>query len=720
MSTQNQPELPSKIYAEAVVRSVTGASLLRSSSLVTSENVLQFQAEPNLLTLAAERLKAAGFEILDVGKALISIAAEPEIYERAFRTTLEAVERPVLKEMGQPSTATYINSVDGKPFGEIDTSGTTWDDVLDGIAINEPVYYSRPATPATVPPETTTKYLNVPDDVAQGLNATLIHQQGITGKGVRVVMIDSGWYCHPFFRHHNYKVNVVLGPGATDPERDDSGHGTGESANVFATAPEAELTMIKFDVALEGKLTNVTSVAAFKRAIEQRPDIISCSWGSDQRSSQLSPQDKVLAAVIARAVREGIVVIFAAGNGSWGFPAQHPDVIAVGGVYEHLDGSLKGHFEASNYASGFISPVYPGRQVPDICGLVGQLPNGAYIMLPIPPDGLRDQVLSVVGDGTLPSDGWAAFSGTSAAAPQLAGICALMKQVDPSLSPARVKQILQQTARDVVEGFSNTGAGGHQAREGLDLATGYGLADAYASMQAIKAFTNKKCCDDCASSERTTQTISDAYLTSKSRKYMSSKFPKLQNKIDELRWRFEKELQAAIKDYGLEDVELKISEDNFIPRSPIAKIAYSLRRNLEDGLDISFDKNTGDIIINKSRITEEHISSAQGLLKIGRYQETAIYVLIEALSINKDDLKGVKQTANEQDGKKAKELRKLASEALSECGTEISSFDSSRQYGSFDSLIGECFYDETTNKYYRTDRCIGRKFNTYEECQKCQ
>jgi hypothetical protein len=75
----------------------------------------------------------------------------------------------------------------------------------------------------------------------------------------------------------------------------------GESANVFAIAPEAELTMIKFDVALEGKLTNVTSVAAFKRAIEQRPDIISCSWGSDQRSSRLSPQDKVLAAVIARA-----------------------------------------------------------------------------------------------------------------------------------------------------------------------------------------------------------------------------------------------------------------------------------------------------------------------------------------------------------------------------------------------------------------------------------
>lgn len=672
------------------MRSATGASLLRSSSLVTSENVVQFQAEPNLVTLAKKRLEAAGFEILDVGKALISIAAEREVYERSFQTRLEAIERPVIKEMGEPSTATFINSVDDKPFGEIDTSDTRWDEVLDGIALSEPVYYTRPISSTTEPPERTAKYLNVPDDVAQGLNAIRVHQNGITGKGVRVVMIDSGWYPHPFFREHNYKVNVVLAPGSTAPDRDDSGHGTGESANVFAIAPEAELTMIKFDMELEGKLKNVTSVAALKRAIEQRPDIISCSWGSDQRSRQLSPQDKMLAAVVARAVREGIVVIFAAGNGSWGFPAQHPDAIAVGGVYKHLEGSLKGRLEASNYASSFISPVYPGRRVPDLCGLVGQLPDGAYIMLPIPPDGWRDRVLSVVGDGdgTSPSDGWAAFSGTSAAAPQIAGICALMKQVDPSLSPARVKQILQQTARDVVEGFSNPDTGGHRAREGLDLATGYGLADAYEAVRAVKAFTNENCCDDCASSERTEQNLSDIYLTSKVRKPMSSEFPKLQKKLDELRWKFEKELQATIDEHGLEDVELIISEDNFIPRSPITKIAFSLRERLDSCFHtkeeyeklkeeyenltkaqrsslskeerVKFKIGIGEIKIWE--ITEEHISSAQALIKIGRHQELAIRVLTEALLLT---------------GEGGKDIRKMASEALSECGSEIAMFDAS-------------------------------------------
>ena len=679
MIRQNQPEFPPKIYAEAVVRSASGASLLRSSSLVTSENVLQFQAEPDLLTLAAERLKAAGFKILDVGKASISIAAERAVYERSFRKRLEAVERPVLKEMGQPSTATFINSDDDKPFGEIDTSDTIWNDVLDGIAINEPVYYTQPPKPAIAPPETTTKYLNVPDDVAQGLNATPVHQQGITGKGIKVVMIDSGWYPHTFFRHHNYKVNVVLGPGATDPERDESGHGTGESANIFAIAPEAELTMIKFDLAMEGKLTNVTSVAAFKRAIEQRPDIISCSWGSDQRSPQLSPQDKMLAAVVARAVREGIVVIFAAGNGSWGFPAQHPDVIAVGGVYKHLDGSLKGLLEASNYASGFISPVYPDRKVPDVCGFVGQLPDGAYIRLPVPPGSQVVQGRDC-GDGTLPSDEWAVFSGTSAAAPQLAGVCALMKQVDRNLSPARVRQILWDTAHDVIEGASNPVSGGYRAHKGPDLATGSGLADAYKAVEAVKAFTNENCCADCASLERTNQNLSNIYQTSRTKKPMYPEFPKLQKKLDELLWKFEKALQEAIKNHGLEDVELSINDSNFMPRSLATKSAYHLREILDECLDES-----GTIQVDQ--IDEEHISAAQGLLKLSKYQGVAIEVLTQVIKRKLDEttkknlLSGTSSLKKEAEvkEKQIKNLRKLASDALSECGSEISNFDASNK-----------------------------------------
>ena len=80
------------------------------------------------------------------------------------------------------------------------------------------------------------------------------------------------------------------------------------------------------------------------------------------------------------------------------------------------------------------------------------------------------------GDETLPRDGWAAFSGTSAAAPQIAGVVALMKQANPRLTPALAKRILQRTAIDVKKGRNIMG---EQARPGVDVATGHGLVNAY-------------------------------------------------------------------------------------------------------------------------------------------------------------------------------------------------------------------------------------------------
>ncbi len=657
MAQQNQPELPIKVYAEAVVRSDSGESLLDYPYPITSENVSQFYASSDRLQAAAQRLHEAGFDVLDIGKLSITIAAAPEVYQRSLQTTLEAVERPVIKELGRTDIATFVNAVDSKSFGEIDVSQTEWQELLDGVAINEPVYYFHAGLPSVVPPINSDEYLSVPEGVAQGLNATLAHQQGITGKGVEVAMVDSGWYPHPFFTQRNYKVDVVLAPGATDKWLDDSGHGTGESANLLAIAPDVSLTIVKADIALSGKHRNVDSVSAFRTAVNLQPDIICCSWGADQRRRRLSPQNLVFAALVADAVRQGITVIFAAGNGHYGFPAQHPDVIAAGGVYLYCNGSLKGTLEASNYASSFVSPVYPGRNVPDVCGLVGNLPYGSYIMLPVPPGSKIDRQLASVQDGTEPTDGWAAFSGTSAAAPQLAGICALMKQLNPDLSPAQVKQILQQTARDVVDGFSNPSSSGAPARAGPDLATGYGLADADASVQAIKALAQESCCDDCAASK---QTFPTNYLTSQVRQPMPSQFPKLQKKLDELLWKFEQDLQKAIDEYGLEEVTLNISDVSFILRSPITKVAFSLRKTL----DGCFSKGK----INPSLIKEEHISAAHGLLKIGRYQETAISVLTQVflrVEIDKEKLEEIRK------------LKELASKALSDCGSEIVGFENS-------------------------------------------
>ena len=101
-----------------------------------------------------------------------------------------------------------------------------------------------------------------------------------------------------------------------------------------------------------------------------------------------------------------------------------------------------------------------------------------HIMLPVEPYCLLDKRLSgsthPEGDETAPHDGWAAFSGTSAAAPQIAGVCALMKQVWPDVTPATARTILKKTARDITCGHC---AQGHPAGPGPDLATGHGLVD---------------------------------------------------------------------------------------------------------------------------------------------------------------------------------------------------------------------------------------------------
>ena len=297
-------------------------------------------------------------------------------------------------------------------------------------------------------------------------------------------MVDTGWYRHPFFVRHCYAAApAVLGPGAVNLDHDEDGHGTGESANVFAVAPGAELTMVKMNPA--------SSAGALKAAAALCPDVISCSWATSKANPPLSASDQATAAAVAAAVRQGIIVVFAAGNRQWGFPGQHPDVISAGGVFMHPDGSL----EASNYASGFRSRLYPGRQVPDVCGLVGQRPYGRYIMLPVEPGGKADRTGSGAGhpdlDETADDDGWAVFSGTSAAAPQLAGVCALMKQAFPELSPAQAREVLMQSARNVTRGRCNEvwpvdgpeGVGGHRAEAGYNLATGAGLANAHRAVE---------------------------------------------------------------------------------------------------------------------------------------------------------------------------------------------------------------------------------------------
>ena len=468
-----EPAVPPVVYAEASVRSSGGVSLFADEVPVTEETVPGFYSDPGLVGAAIDQLREAGFEVLQTAPTTVTIAGPAGLYEEVFRTTIVAEERETLKYYGQSGTATFLECPDTDVPGLISPQDSPLMETIEGVALNEPVYPLAHAAP----PTRSYWHLDVPADVSLGINADPAHRAGVTGRGVRVVMVDTGWYRHPFFERRGYEANPVkLGPGAANPGTDEDGHGTGESANVFAVAPDVEFTMVK--------MGPVNATGAFKAAVALGPDIVSCSWGSSKPYPPISAADQALAAAIASAVRQGVIVVFSAGNGHWGFPGQHPDVISAGGVFMHPDGSL----EASDYSSGFASQLYFGRNVPDVCGLVGQTPRARYIMLPVEPGGKADATGAggrhPDNDETAPGDGWAVFSGTSAAAPQLAGVCALMKQALPGLSPPQARDLLARTARDVTKGRCSQSTGGNQAGPGHDLATGYGLADAH---QAVKA-----------------------------------------------------------------------------------------------------------------------------------------------------------------------------------------------------------------------------------------
>lgn len=473
--------LPPRIFAHVSPHSIGGVSMFEAQHQINAGTISNFFSEGEVVTAAVARLQEAGFEILQISPLSINIAGTAAQYRRAFSTDIVVEDRPVIKGGAKKDVAQFLDSPGTSLSGLIQTKGTKYEDIIEGVALEEPRYPM--AGPSMFAPLKSYWHLRLPGDVSLACNADKAHRAGITGKGVKVAMCDTGWFKHPYFVGRGYRAApVVLGPAAANPLKDEVGHGTGESANIFANAPDVDFMPVKMNF--------VNTTGAFNAAVGLGPNIITCSWGSST-NGPLSAADQVLAAAIAAAVASGIIVVFSAGNGHAGFPGQHPDVISAGGVFMNPDESL----QASNYASGFASKIYPGRNVPDLCGLVGMKPKAIYIMFPLEPG---DQIdvdnaggTHPNGDETTNSDGWAAFSGTSAAAPQLAGVAALIKQACPSLSPKDVRDILMQTARDVTVGNCNVVPGtglatGHPAKPGPDLATGTGLVDAQKAVMVAK------------------------------------------------------------------------------------------------------------------------------------------------------------------------------------------------------------------------------------------
>jgi len=474
---------PALIHGYVSVKGVKSPFSGRIEKLPKTTN--PFHAKKGDRDEVRRNLEKEGFQIAAESPLGFAVVGPPSAYEQLTGGKVQMVERLMQAESGCVRYVTHVDIVGKHQPKAIGAAYTTSSkSKIDGLFAERPKMIHS-VFPSPIPPDVGVFHLEVPGDVAIGLGATLAHKQGFKGDGISVVMVDTGWYRHPFFTAQGYdiKTPITIVPG-TAPSKDPVGHGTGESANIFATAPGASLQPIR---ASNNAGDLPAAITGFMKAKELNPHIITCSWGGDLDFPPTSAPDEVEQAEaleIQQAVEAGVCVVFSAGNGQFSIEPQVPGVISAGGVFMDLGMKLA----ASDYASGYESPFFEGITVPTVCGLVGLQPRAQYIMLPIPPGSQLDVEESHIdedgnpGDGTTTGDGWGLFSGTSAAAPQIAGVIALILAAKPGLSPAKVSEALSKTAIDITSGHSFPQRFNSPATVGHDAATGFGLVNASAAV----------------------------------------------------------------------------------------------------------------------------------------------------------------------------------------------------------------------------------------------
>lgn len=165
--------------------------------------------------------------------------------------------------------------------------------------------------------------------------------------------------------------------------------------------------------------------------------------------------DAVFEAAVALAVDAGVVVVAATGNDNTtpvAYPAGYQGVIGVGAT-----DYLQQRAPYSNYGQD-VDVVAPGGDA-----TVDR--NG---------DGFPDGVLSLYWDFTNNSPDYTFLQGTSMASPHVAGVAALIRSVNPDLSPLGVELVLEATAKDL-------------GVPGPDTFYGWGLVDAGAAVSLSRA-----------------------------------------------------------------------------------------------------------------------------------------------------------------------------------------------------------------------------------------
>ncbi len=282
------------------------------------------------------------------------------------------------------------------------------------------------------------------------------------GQGVKIAIIDSGAATsHDNLRgiHAGFDViNKKTNPNGWD--QDTLGHGS-HCAGVIAAAdiasgirgfaPEAEVHACKLFPG--GQVSQL--IDALEYCIEKQIDVVNLSLGGAEVSEALEQQ-------IVRAKRAGIACIVAAGNsgGAVQYPASSPNVLAVAAIGK-LDEFPSDSYHAQTLDTNVDAYGYFTAKFSCFGPQVAVCAPGVAITSCVPPNN------------------FAAWDGTSMAAPHVTGLAALALAHHPDF---KTPQYQAHGAERVERLFQIIRASARHVSQGDQSRIGYGLPDVLAAV----------------------------------------------------------------------------------------------------------------------------------------------------------------------------------------------------------------------------------------------
>jgi serine protease AprX len=284
---------------------------------------------------------------------------------------------------------------------------------------------------------------------------------------------------------HGTHVAGIAGARAVRDRANRDLSGVATNSTLYGIAAGASLSMYGGVAGIDWVARNHANPCAGQVTLPltpQRPcpriTVVNNSWGFIGGGS-FNP-NSVTARLQKQLIEAGVVVVWAAGNDGGNGSANvtsvdgedtTPGVLMVGNYNDANVGTRTGSMAASSSRGRAGQPnTYPDISAP-----------GTSITQACRP------YLTVCATGLDRNDpDYNTISGTSMAAPYVAGVVALLQQIDPTLTPAQAEFLLEDTARKTVNGVAFDTVDPFNPSGGLtSFAAGHGLVDVDTAIRTL-------------------------------------------------------------------------------------------------------------------------------------------------------------------------------------------------------------------------------------------